>query len=170
MPKRKGQKSRSRSQLERDRKRIAELYLKGWLQVDIADELNLCQPTISSDIKALQKIWLNSSLRDFDELKSRELAKIDNLELEYWDAWDRSKQIKKSKTIKLRPRKGQKKATNEDITDIQTKDEDVVGDPRFLNGVERCIERRCKLLGIDAPEKHEPLSIIIIPPEKTNGD
>lgn len=28
-------------------------------------------------------------------------------------------------------------------------------DPRFLNGVISCIDRRCKILGIDAPEKRE---------------
>ena len=29
------------------------------------------------------------------------------------------------------------------------------GDPRFLAGVQWCIERRCKIIGIDAPTKSE---------------
>ena len=155
MSKRKGQKPRTRTQIERDRKRISELYLKGWLQAEIAEELHLSQPTVSNDLKAIQKEWLKSTLQDFDKLKARELAKIDNLELVYWEAWERSKDNKKSKTIKLNPRRGQTRATNENITEIKTKDEDLIGDPRFLSGVQWCIDRRCKLLGIDAPEKHE---------------
>ena len=29
------------------------------------------------------------------------------------------------------------------------------GEPRFLQGVHGCIERRCKILGLDAPRKQE---------------
>ena len=29
------------------------------------------------------------------------------------------------------------------------------GDPRFLKIALECVERRCKLLGLDAPEKHQ---------------
>jgi len=163
MSKRKGQKPRARTQIERDRRRISELYLKGWLQAEIAKELHLSQPTVSNDLKAIQKEWLKSTLQDFDKLKARELAKIDNLELVYWEAWERSKDNKKSKTIKLNPRRGQIRATNEDITEIKTKDEDLIGDPRFLSGVQWCIDRRCKLLGIDAPEKHEHSGIVKTP-------
>jgi hypothetical protein len=28
-----------------------------------------------------------------------------------------------------------------------------VGDPRYLDGVLKCIDRRCAILGIDAPKK-----------------
>jgi hypothetical protein len=29
------------------------------------------------------------------------------------------------------------------------------GNPAYLEGVFRCIDRRCKLLGLDAPNRHE---------------
>ena len=29
------------------------------------------------------------------------------------------------------------------------------GDPRFLEGIFKCIDKRCKMLGLDAPAKQE---------------
>ena len=120
-------KRRSNGQLIRDRRRIADLYLRGWLQVDIAAEVGLSQSTVCQDLKALHKQWVASALVDIDIAKSKELAKIDVLERENWDAWQRSCEGAKTKT----------------------------GNPRFLQGIERCIERRCKILGLDAPRKQE---------------
>jgi hypothetical protein len=34
-----------------------------------------------------------------------------------------------------------------------TRSEGQAGDPRFLQGVACCIDRRCKLLGLDKPDK-----------------
>lgn len=143
---------RKRGQLVRDRRRIADLYLQGWAQTDIADELALHQTTVSRDIKTLHKDWLESSLLDFSDAKSQELAKVDRLEREYWKAYHRSlmdaEQITKEGT-----------SFNEDTQDIAiinkiakiTKKQ--AGDPRFLQGIQWCIDKRCSILGLDAPEK-----------------
>jgi len=139
-------KRRSNGQLARDRRRIANLYLQGWLQVDIAQEVGVSQSTVSLDIKALQKQWLASALVDIDAAKSKELARIDRLEREYWDAWLRSQEDAETTKTKWEEKGG---SSTEEISKGQ------VGDPRFLQGVEWCIERRCKILGIDAPQKQE---------------
>lgn len=146
---------RSSDEIKRDRAEIAQLYLKGWYQVDIAQRINddpdrpytLTQQQISSDIKAIRKQWRESSIRDFDEARSQELAKIDNLELEYWRAWESSKETFTSKTTKSEIDPG----NNQVDIETSTREEDRIGDPRFLNGVQWCIERRCKLLGLDSP-------------------
>jgi len=142
---------RSASQLARDRRRIAELYLEGWLQADIAEELELSQSTISNDLNALHKQWLESSLIDFDQAKAVEIAKVDKLEREYYRAWRESKEDKEiSVTEKAGGEKPRSKA--------QIRREGQVGNPSFLAGVQWCIERRCKILGIDAPQKMQVLS------------
>jgi len=155
---------RSASQLARDRRRIAELYLEGWLQADIAEELELSQSTISNDLNALHKRWLESSLIDFDQAKAVEIAKVDKLEREYYRAWRESKEDKEisvtEKAVGEKPR-----------STAQIRREGQVGDPRFLAGVQWCIERRCKILGIDAPTKTDltskgerlPSAIIYLP-------
>jgi len=138
-------KRRSTSQLIRDRRRIADCYLSGWTQAAIAEELGVSQPTISLDLKALQKNWLESSLIDYNEAKAQELAKVDRLEREYWAAWEASKEDKETQTTE--------KAAGEKATrsKAQVRREGQVGNPSFLSGVQWCIERRCKILGIDAP-------------------
>ena len=124
---------RSTAQLVRDRRRIADLYLQGWIQADIAAELGISQQTVSNDLKALQVSWLDSSLVDFNAAKSQELAKVDRLEREYWVAW----------LYSCEDAEGQ------------------AGDPRFLAGVQWCIGKRCKILGIDAASKVESVSLSV---------
>ena len=155
---------RSSAELARDRRRIADLYLAGQIQADIAEEIGVDQSTVSRDLKALQVEWLASSLIDFDEAKAKELAKIDRLEREYWDAWEESKRDKETSiTEKIASEKPRDKA--------QIRREGQVGNPSFLAGVQWCIERRCKILGLDAPkgldltskgEKIESLTTIIV--------
>lgn len=140
---------RSAAQLARDRRRIAGLYLEGKLQADIAEVVGISQSTVSNDLRAIQREWLESSLVDFNEAKAREIAKIDKLEREYWAAWRRSCEDAEIETSKSAVAGDKKRAEATKTTKGQS------GDPRFLSGVQWCIERRCKLLGIDAPQRHE---------------
>ena len=138
---------RSPSQIARDRRRIADAYLRGCLQADIAIELGLSEATISRDLQVLHGEWLKSGLIDYNRAKAQELAKVDALEREYWGAWERSK----GKAIRMR---GQKKVNGQTIVNT-TEADNRDGDSRFLAGVQWCIERRCKILGIDAPGKYD---------------
>src|SRR5689334_13916725 len=85
--------------LEKRRALVADLYLKGWTQWDIARKVGVNQGQISRDLKALHEQWKESGVRDLDELKRRELVKIDKLERTYWEAWDKScKKATKTRT------------------------------------------------------------------------
>lgn len=138
-------------QREDDRRRVAELYLRQWTQVAIAAELGIDQSTVSRDLQAIQKQWRESAIVDMNEAKQRELARIDALELEYWQAWQRSQEDIVSSTSKHRG--ADKEDLRREELSLQKKQQD--GDPRFLQGVQWCIEQRCKLLGINAPEKFD---------------
>lgn len=126
------------------RRVVAEMYLRGVLQANIAIELGVNQSTISRDLKALQKEWLNSALVNIDEAKGKELAKIDNLEREYWDAWKRSQENAETRTTTTGPA-----GTATEVF----KEEGQTGDPRYLEGVYRCINKRCEILGLDASKR-----------------
>lgn len=140
-------KRRSRAQLTRDRRRIADLYLQGWIQADIAAELSISPATVSRDLAALRRDWLESALVDFDEAQSRELAKINRLEREYWEAWERSTgERKRTSTKQVDLVDGKRKEAQ-----IQT--DEMLGDPRFLAGVQWCIEQRMKIFGLEAARK-----------------
>lgn len=148
---------RPTDQLERNRAETAKLYFQGWLQVDIAKKQGIDQSVVSDDLAAIRKQWLASSVRDFDEARAQELAKIDILEVEFWRAWQRSCEPRETDAAKSIT----KPAKSRDGTPIHIRDESAIkkeyrdGDPRFLAGVERCIERRCKLLGLDALERKD---------------
>jgi len=81
-----------------------------------------------------------------DEAKARELAKVDRLEREYWTAWGRS--CKDAETLRQEG-SGEKPSRVVKIKRPRN------GDPAFLRGVQWCIERRCKIIGVDAPSKSE---------------
>jgi len=87
---RKGGKERSREQKLKDQAEIAQHYLQGQTQYHIAHVLGLSQAQISLDLQAVRQAWLDSSLRDFNEQKAQELAKIAHLEEVAWSAWEKS--------------------------------------------------------------------------------
>lgn len=140
-------KRREPSQIARDRRRCADLYLQGWLQSDIGKEIGVDQSTVSRDLKALHKDWLASALVDFDKVKAKELARVDRLEREYWRGWVRS--CEDAETIR------QEAAKDKGIEKVVKTAKGQAGDPRFLTGIQWCIDKRCKILGIDAATKFE---------------
>jgi transcriptional regulator with XRE-family HTH domain len=166
---------RTKTQRERDNRRISQLYLQGEMQADIADALGLSQATVSRALKALQSDWRQSALIDINEAKARELAKIDTLELEYWTAWKRSQEDAESEITKMQgnPPKPNEANPLPAKMETQKKREGQSGNPAFLRGIEWCINKRCEILGVDAPVKQqltgangEPL----IPPPSVMSD
>lgn len=144
---RKGKRTRTKDQILRDRTVIAERYLGRETQAAIAEDLGITRSMVSRELSAIRDAWLKSAVRDFDQLKSEELARIDEVERQYWDAWQRSIGEKK-RTATERSSVGD---ATRNRASVQT--EEMLGNPEYLKGVERCIERRCKLLGLDAPFK-----------------
>lgn len=166
---------------KRDYERTTELYLKGWRQVDIAKEMGVSQQQISSDLQVIQKKWAEQSINSMNEIKMRELDRIDTLEREYWKSWDISrgkKQMDELPSEKPKIRKKRGRPVKMDDSDVMDQVADLLGetntiddnplkpekgllvvtdnphgDPRFLAGVQWCINRRCILLGLDTPSK-----------------
>ncbi len=100
------------------------------------------------DLNVIRGRWRRSALLDFDARQALELAKVDELERVYWQAWERSRQTRETTSTK-------KVDGKEAKIEAAMSRQQLLGDPRFLAGVQWCIERRCKLLGIDAPERRQ---------------
>jgi len=142
--------TRKNTELAARRLRVSDMYLKGMYQSEIAASLDVSQPTISRDITALQKEWKESALVDFNEAKAEELAKVDKLEREYWDAWERS--CEDAETIRQEggpPAEGKVAKPDKIVKTAKGQ----AGDPRFLQGIQWCINKRCEIMGIDAPKR-----------------
>ena len=127
------------------RQQVAVLYLQGNTQVAIAREVGAQQPTISNDIKAIQKEWRESAIRDFDLLREEELQKLAQIEVEAWAAWVRSQ--KPAQEARVR---------DSDPSNAVKTMKSRTGDPRFLEIVMKCSASRRELLGLDAPVKVAP--------------
>lgn len=134
---------RSKSQIERDRREIARRYLRGDIQADIARDLGVNQSTVSRDLAVVQGQWREDRVHDINERKNIELTRIDELEREYWEAWENSKEDEQTRKVVKR---GEKDVRQEVTVKGQ------VGDASYLRGVQWCIEKRCQILGLDAPK------------------
>ena len=156
---------RSEGEIIRDEIIIANMLFQGArlsdmpaiLQERTGAEYALAVNTISETIRNLSKRWQEKALIKVDEIKNRELIKLDALEDEYWRAWHRSCMPKEDLEIVMQ------RAT--DINDLPILTAPMVetqnrikkytrdGAAKYLEGVERCIDKRCKLLGLYAPIK-----------------
>ncbi len=129
---------KSRVVLVHRRRQVADMYLKGRTQVEIAGQLAVSQMTVSRDLAIVEAEWREASKIEFERSRLRELQKLELVEREAWDAWQRS----------------QNPASFAMITDGKTGQHSrkslkhQYGDPRFLDQVNKCITQRCILLGL----------------------
>lgn len=149
---------RSIFQSAADRKIESEMYLRGNTLEMMVARLNEERPyrvsmrMVVDDMHVIRKEWRQTYLANIDEVKAKELARIDELEKAYWEGWAKSLE-KESNTIteKLEDRtahSGDKPTYSR--TRVRRVDRDGRGDPKMLEGVERCIKLRCKIFGLDA--------------------
>lgn len=134
------------------RRKTARLYLEGHSQREIADRLRVSVATVGGDLAKIRKQWLDSTLIDFDEAKAKEIAKIDAVEAELWEAWRRS--CKPNRVTEITEKasvlvhKKSRTTVNEPFERNQkTVLRDQSGDPRFMDGILKCVEMRLRLLG-----------------------
>jgi hypothetical protein len=151
---RKGGPERTDAQRAADQLEIARRYCKGERQASIAVALGMTQAQVSRDLAVVVRQWQAEALHDLDAHKAAELARIDSLEREYWAAWEASKgqASRSTQSGTTVPDGKQNRITATVVVEERT------GDPRYLAGVQWCIERRCKLLGLDAPTKQDVTS------------
>ncbi len=122
-------------------------YLEGKWQYEIAAIVGISQEMVSYDLKAVQKQWRDIPQAELTELKAKELAKIDHLEMTYWQAWHDSK--KPTESTK------QSKQLGSDSGTVEKRSQTKNGNPAYLQGVERCISARVRILGLESDRTSE---------------
>lgn len=136
-------KRRSKYQREIDIAKIAPLYLKGLNYREISQQLGLSIKQVSSDICSIKEDWRKAYIEDFNELRKRELLKIDLIEAEAWSAWEKSKQGRTSrvKSAEDSQQFGSRRSATEEHAESH-------GDIQYLQTVQWCVTNRARLLGI----------------------
>jgi hypothetical protein len=120
------------------RHEVEILYLQGLSQHAIAAKYNVDRSQISRDLKWIQQWWFANTDFEIKKHKIEALKKLDLLERTAWDAWERSMEDAERRKASQRGAV----RTAEQVTEGQ------VGDPRFLQQVERCIKMRLGIIGI----------------------
>lgn len=89
-----------------------------------------------------------------EALRAQEVARTYEIEREAWEQWYRSTEDAVKETIKSVPYAGN---GNGDVVDAKTEKtvvrEGQSGNPALLDKILKAMERRARLLGLDAPEK-----------------
>lgn len=158
---------------------IAKVILRKGTQVKAAEEVEkalgvrISQPQISSYVKALQQEWLANSQRDIGIIKAQELGKLDLIDAESWEQFDRSKLNAETTTTKLvgvDESKSNKAKQYDPFDDelgdprdtklqVQTEETKKVsgqcGDPRYLQILINTTKTRADILGLNMPSKLE---------------
>lgn len=163
--------SLSPRQRETRKNRELELYLRGVPIREIAFDVGLSPQVVIKDLADFRNDFHREQQMSRVHRIAFELAKIDNLERTYWEAWERSLQdqirsVTSREDMPVDPPKGAKPAgmdANGDPlppamvvlskTKVQRRVDQSIGNPTFLAGIQWCIDRRVKLLGLDEPIK-----------------
>jgi hypothetical protein len=147
---------------------VARLYCRGVPQHRIAAKYGVTQQLISKDLAAIRSEWQRQMVEFFDAYKAEQLAKLDAMEAEAWRGWRRSLRDAVKQTTKMGPALPAKqkpaRAADPDATDdplaeaveppaemVVTEDATVTegqaGDPRFLQIIGDCIDKRLRVVG-----------------------
>ena len=136
---------------------VARRYILGETQREIAQVHGVSQGQIHLDLVALREFWLASALQDFGTHVAEELARIDQVEQEAWRGWFRSAEPREV-TLTEQAEGGDRVIRGEahplsPKRKASVRREGQAGDSSFLALVLTCVERRCALLGLDAPQR-----------------
>jgi hypothetical protein len=137
---------RTEEQVLDHRIREAEWYKQGQPMAYMAQELGVDLSVIKNDLHAIREDWRERAINTFEDKVWEEVAKIDYVEAQAWQQFFAS--IGEVETTATSIKTGL--MASETVT-VHTKKQS--GPVAYLNVVLSCIDRRCKLLGLDAPEK-----------------
>jgi hypothetical protein len=140
---------RARSARGRDRVLESRLYLMKKTQTEIANEIGVAQSTISKDFKVIERWWQRLAARNINKVKAEILAQLFLVVREAWEAWEKSKGDKETKS-----KVGS--IINEEIVRpgaLTVKLENSNGDPRYLQVILAAIKEIKAIYGLDLPQK-----------------
>ena len=158
---------RSEQQKQSDRAFIAGEIVKCTQIREIARKLNeknqvegrgytLHHTQIFWDLKVIYKEWREQRSEFIEEKMELELAKLDKIETECWEAWERSKEGRR-KTVIDGGELNQAGMSGGRLREREV--ETTFGDTRFLDIIQKCMERRAALLGLNAPTRSFSIGI-----------
>jgi len=121
--------------------KICEMYLKGRTFGEIGAALDVSRECISRTVRYMRRVWILKADREIDRLFAEQLQRIDLVESEAWESWEKSKAARRSASVK--------KNSAGKIEEKRLTKEQSDGDPKFLAVILDCIHRRSRLLSLE---------------------
>lgn len=141
---------------ERDEK-VAYFILRGHNYREVAQMIGVkSTQTVWASVQRCIAYWRQETLKHIDQWLGIEIHKTMRIEAEAWAAWERSRLPAETQRIvqaALPPEDNGNEATTFVPVEVQSTQKGQAGDPRYLVVIDKCIDRRCKLLGLYAPER-----------------
>jgi hypothetical protein len=147
----------SKFEISKRRQQVAEYRLQGMANFEIAELVHVSPSQISRDLKCISKEWAKERIEDINQIKEKELHKLDLIEKRAWKSWERSCDVKTKKSMKkkgtaFKEETGKTKIVGNDSEQTFT-EEQQIGDPRYMTIILDCIAKRSKILGYEAAQK-----------------
>lgn len=162
-----GYNKRTKAERERDILFCTNLFMRGYSYREISRLLNieltkqgasyeLTFQMVYYDMRKVLDEWKDDQKQNISDYVAQELRKLDRMEAELWEAWEKSKKIVKKKTRRNRaddsdPDDGTKRPGDYGYTETQL--EETPGDSKYFDLILRVWDKRAKLVGYDVPEK-----------------
>jgi transposase len=160
-----GTSKQKKVELAKRRKKVARLYLQGYSQRIIAEEVDMSVATVNRDLGIIKDRWQESALVDMDELMRRELARLDMNEQMLFEQLRQSgepveestKEVKEAlaRTSQMKVTESGDLAQGKVTTDkqpterkLKTRTKENLRDPRIWRHILRVQEKRRQLLGM----------------------
>ena len=139
-------KSKSQVSFEMEERltKVSHYYLMGWWHQDIATKLGVSRQTVTRDIKIIKERFKQAQVLNVTELKNQQLAELDEVKGEAWDAWERSKGTRETKQVRQGSQKGEEKSVRL---------ENQSGDSQHLRVVLKAMEDKADLVGMAPPKQ-----------------
>jgi hypothetical protein len=156
---RKGHMKRTRKMRLRDLDDVSRMMLRGYTAAAIKDAINAERPEnahvteemVYRDIHLLTEKWERRSALRVDKWKTIERQKLDAMESELWEQWERSKQDKVKQGVRENSAPGGATGAQAKYADKEGR----VGNPVIMQTILKVQERRARLLGLDEPDRSE---------------
>jgi hypothetical protein len=175
---------RSVNQIRADRILLTDLMVRGMTLEQMADKLaevrgyRLHFSTINREVRFITDDYKKRNDDLLDRHRQRQLMRLDAQEQEAWRAWEKSKEDAITKQGERSTGQGQNGANGGREKSL-VRQAGRVGNAEFLRVMLAIAERRCKLLGLDAPNRNvlmnpdgtaiqpaTPAAVLILPEEQ----
>lgn len=121
--------------------KVAELWLKGFSQGKIAAECGITRKAVRWLLDKSRALWLERRNIALTDAIAEQLKRIDLAEGAAWEEFEKSKRDAVEESVETTKDGEKKRKTTKGRT----------ADAKFLDVVVKCVDMRCKLLGIYKP-------------------